>query len=179
MSGDEQQPAETTAATGQQPARTTGTSEHGSPTAGPTEWRAGSDRARRWLTICLVPSALLLLLVPVLEVARNGWSPWVMARLCGILSPLILILVVVLPRTRATEDGLEMRRGLARPLLVPWSEVCDLTAEGGRWATAVTVHLTDGRRYPLPAVQPEQLDEVRAARARLAHHDPTGAAREG
>ena len=154
MSGDEQQPPGMAGSRGQGPQEV----------AGPTEWRAGGRRARLWVTICLLVSALLLL-VPVLEVARNGWSVWVLARLLGIVSPLMLVLVVVLPRTRATEDGLQMRRGLTRPLLVPWSEVSDVTAEGGRWATAVTVHLGDGRRYPLPGVQPEQLEEVQAARA--------------
>ncbi len=165
MSGDEAQPPGMAASRGQRHAETAEPTGQGpQERAGPTEWRAGGRRARLWVTICLLVSALLLF-VPVLEVARNGWSLWVLARLLGTLSPLMLVLVVVLPRTRGTEDGLELRRGLTRPLVVPWSEVADLRAEGGRWATVVTVHLDDGRRYPLPGVQTEQLGEVQAARA--------------
>ena len=138
--------------------------QNGPAAGGSQEWRIYGASGRRWLRILILLAAVMLMLRLVGGLA-SGWDAGATMACITAVGIGLVTSAQVRSGTRATEDGLKLRRGLTRPLVVPWSEVADLRAEGGRWATAVTMHLGDGRRYPLPGVQPEQLGEVQAARA--------------
>lgn len=123
----------------------------------------------RWLLRSAVVLAGLLLAFRFTQWARDGLSLDVALSLLLVLSLGLLLTLLLRPRTRADNEGLLLRGEFSREHRIPWSNVQDIRAEGGRWATAVQVDLSDGRTMKLPGVSPEQIDEVRAAR-RLDNH---------
>lgn len=130
-----------------------------------TQWPNHRGRGRRWLIAFLA----LLLVMQLLRLAQGIWTMSTLGATAGITGiPMILLALMFLrPRTRATDRGLLVRGHLSRERLVPWAELEDITAEGGRWATTVTARLTDGSRFPLPGVQPAEVEDVRTASAHL------------
>lgn len=127
------------------------------------EWLLVGGRRRRWMWILVAVFALVF----VVRVAQWIWGGWEWGRIIDLLFPVVMglfFLMQLRPRTRATDDGLLVRDAFSRERLIPWSEVQEFVAQGGRWATAVTAELVDGRTVKLPGVQPNDLDSVKAAR---------------
>lgn len=101
------------------------------------------------------------------QVARWVWMGSDLGRVINLLFPAAAVLFSVSqlrPRTRATDEGLLIRGEFSREELILWSEVQEIVADGGRWATEVTAQLIDGRTVKLPGVSPGDLDSVRSAR---------------
>ncbi|WP_298888126.1 PH domain-containing protein [uncultured Serinicoccus sp.] len=153
------------------------TEQHGAGTPGPSVWHVLRGPFPRWWRVLAVVVVVLLLLRLILGVLA-GWDTSTTLSALATAALGLLVLVQVRPRTGASEEGLAVRGHLSRERLVSWSELADVRAEGGRWATAVTAELNDGSTMQLPAVQPEQLEEVRAARARFTGQDRGTAAQE-
>lgn len=129
-----------------------------------SEWRLVRGRHRKWLLWGFMPFMVLLLLFRVAQWIWGGWS-WDVA--IGLLLPVAFwgfFTTQWRPCTRATADGLLIRGEFDRQNLIAWGNVRDIRADGGRWATAVTAHLTDGRAVRLPGVRPDELENVLAHR---------------
>lgn len=138
-------------------------SDMGEPDGMSTEWLLVRGRRRRWLRRFLILPVLLF----IFRVTQWIWYGWAWDVAVGLLVPVFLglfLLTQLRPRTRAIDEGLLVRGEFARENLIHWHDVQGLAADGGRWATAVTAQLTDGRSVKLSGVAPEDLDSVKAAR---------------
>lgn len=133
----------------------------GAETSG--EWLLVDGRQRRWMWIFIGVLATVL----IVRVARGIWVGGDWSTLIHLPFPVVAVLfgiTQVRPRTCASDDGLLVRGEFSRERLIPWSDVQEIGAEGGRWATAVTAKLADGQSVRLPGVTPDDLDSVLAAR---------------